>query len=178
MQRARIGVGLEIAALQICLAIPVAGQTKNPPGLQPGLRIRVHTHTSPKVATGTLVALEGDALHVALGRQSAPILIPLRNVTTLDVSQGKRLWRKRNVILGGVAGLIIGGVIALDIIEKEPPYAERKATTALVLGPSLGVLAGGLIPSERWERVPVPQRAGDSSDRSARGFRLGFVIRF
>jgi len=169
---------LKIAALQICLAIPVAGQTRGAPELQPGARIRVHTDASPKVATGKLIALEADALRVAVGPQSAPIVIPLRSVTTLDVSQGKRHWRKRNVILGAAAGLIIGGVIALDIIDKEPPYAEQKATIALVLGPSLGVLAGGLIPSERWERVAVPRSQGGRGERAPPGLRLGFAIRF
>ncbi len=89
------------------------------------------------------VAVVADTLVVDCGRR---FKIPLRAVTSLEVSRG----RKSRTLEGAAVGLIAGG--ALGLVTADDALARAGAGGVGLL---LGLAVGTAISSERWERVQL-----------------------
>ncbi len=86
-------------------------------------------------------AVVADTLVVDCGRR---FKIPLRTVTSLEVSRG----RKSRTLEGGAVGLVAGA--ALGLVTTDDAVARVGAGG---VGLVLGLAVGTAISSERWERV-------------------------
>ncbi len=152
-----------IAALLVgVIMIP---QVISAQALLPGTRVRV-SHPGEGTRTGTVVALTPDTLEVRLAGHAEASHVPLSQVTRLDVSLGKQ----RHLIRAAGIGFIVGGVIgavagAADGSSCTGEFLCPGAGGGAVLGGvfvgSLGGIVGliaGVVPSERWERVPLEAR--------------------
>jgi hypothetical protein len=131
----------------------------------PGTRVRV-THPGEGTRTGTVVALTADTLEVRLAGHSEASHLPLAQVTRLDVSQGKQRRLARFAGVGFLAGGAVGaltGALAESDCEGEL-FCAGPAGGALIGGVFLGSVGGiigliaGVVPSERWQRVPLQAR--------------------
>jgi len=145
------------------------------PRLAAGQRVRV---TAPEAGlkrqTGTLVALSPDTLVVA-GMGSRVLIgdtvgtkIPLRLVSVLELSAGRR----KHPVVGGVIGVLAGGTAGVvaglasgsdrgaicNILFPCLSAGAKAATLGLTwgfYGGVLGALIGELALGERWDRVPL-----------------------
>lgn len=166
---------LGVALVQLA-ARGEAAQAGDPPAGGPalavGVRVRVTTATALKAGgpiRGTLIALDDELMTVAIddGRGSAPLQLPIRTVSKVEVSRG----RKGNALPGAMAGFAGGAAIGFVLIPERPsvvscpinrpncPHSTRRPGAVLAVGAvgaALGAFAGQLIPTERWTPVDVP----------------------
>lgn len=173
------------AALVVGLlcASPVAAQFT---ALDAGARVRV---TSPqdglKREIATVVGVRGDSLAVT-GR-SGSRTIAFSNVTSLEVSRGRRSMFMRDTALGFGVGALAGAVIGVVSYEEctecwfgPSSVSESAMMGGAVLG-AMGLVAGALVGvfdrAERWERRVPGIKASVGPSRSG-GVNLGLSRAF
>ena len=173
-----------IAALFV--AVFMVPQVISAQALQPGTRVRV-THPGEGTRTGTVVALTPDTLEVRLVGHTETSYMPLAQVTRLDVSLGKQrhLIRAAGIgfIVGGVVGAVAGAADGSSCTgEFLCPGAGGGAVLGGVFVGSLGGIIGliaGVVPSERWERVPLePRRISIVTPSGSHGRGVGLKVAF
>ena len=161
----------------------VAGQA-----IAPGSRVRV-THPGEGTRVGTVVALTADTLEVRFAGRSDAALMPLDQVTRVDVSRGRERRVLRRAGVGFFVGAGIGavsGAISESQCRPETDYICLSAGGgALVGGAFFGTVGGlvgaiaGLVPSERWERVSVERRRiGIVAPATSNGRGFGLALAF
>jgi hypothetical protein len=154
--------------------------------VMPGTRVRV-AHPGEGIRTGTLVALTADTLEVRLAGHAEVSHVPLAQVTRLDVSLGKqrRLMRFAGVglVVGGAVGAATGAAAGSSCDgEFLCPGAGGGAVLGGVFLGSVGGIIGliaGVVPTERWERVPLEARRISlvtPSSRHGHGVGLKFAF--
>jgi hypothetical protein len=188
---------LRHALLGVVLVQPLArgeaAQAEGPPAGGPalavGVRVRVTAATGQKVVgsiRGTLIALDDDLMTVAIddGRGSAPLQLPIRTVSKVEVSRG----RKDNALVGAIVGLAGGAalgssypsVVSADCTVGHPNCGgslQPGLTLAVAgIGAVLGAFVGHLIRTERWTRVDV--RGLDITLRPGPSLGAAVTIRF
>ena len=113
--------------------------------------------------------------------------MPLAQVTRLDVSLGKQrhLIRAAGIgfIVGGVVGAVAGAADGSSCTgEFLCPGAGGGAVLGGVFVGSLGGIIGliaGVVPSERWERVPLePRRISIVTPSGSHGRGVGLKVAF
>ena len=185
------------ALLGVALVQPLArgeaAQAQEPsagrPALAVGDRVRVITATAQKAGgpiRGTLIALDHELMTLAIddGR-SAPLQLPIRTVSKLEVSRG----RKGNPLAGAIAGFAGGAAIGFVLAPEQPsavlctvnnpncaPSTRRPGVVLAfgAVGAALGAFAGQLIGTERWTLVDV--QALEVTLRPASGPSLGAAV--
>jgi hypothetical protein len=176
------------ACLMATLAGPVSAQ--QPPQLAPGQLIRVTAAAAGlKNDDATLLGLTRDTLligrvhrHWYGGADTSRAAVTLRDVQSLEVSQGRASYWARGLlvggIVGGVSGVLYGAVHGIDVTGSNAycmsqGWAPGTPCSRLIppgLGASLiGAAAGGAFGAliglpigasfhhERWRKVPLDQ---------------------
>ena len=167
---------LEVGVRQISLAglilIGVLSQTSvlaaQVAEVSPGARIRFRA--PPAVATrtkATVLERHGDTLRVGPERGS-PFDVPIRTLTTLEISRGKNRWEGAKV--GAIWSAGFYALYALAIASGGDS-CDGRATCAATNDPTAGELIGftaagslvgagigAIIGREKWERVPLGSR--------------------
>jgi len=135
----------------------------------PGARVRV---TAPTVAegivVGTVASAHSDTLVLEVNEDSL-LAIPLTTVTSLEVSEGQSSSAGSGAVVGGLAGLVAGALIASSIVEESSgsgfaagDYDGIVATVGgavagLFVGAIVGAGIGSAIMTENWKDVPVDE---------------------
>ncbi|UCC81672.1 MAG: hypothetical protein JSW46_11715 [Gemmatimonadota bacterium] len=88
--------------------------------------------------------------------RAEPWALPLASVETLEVRKWA-MFRPLHILIGAGAGLLVGGIMAANIISEEAPFAEERATERLVFGPLIGGFVGAVIPGKVWKRVDLEE---------------------
>jgi hypothetical protein len=153
-----------------------------------GVRVRVTTARGRKAEgsiRGTLVALNDDLMTVLIdeGRGSAPLQIPIRTVSKVEVSRG----RKGHALVGAIAGLLGGAAVGVAFAPAggsagctvDRPYCGESLTpgaalAAAAVGLPLGALVGHLIRTEQWS--PVDVHALEITVHPVSGATLGAAV--
>ncbi|MEJ2548682.1 MAG: hypothetical protein P8125_12865, partial [Gemmatimonadota bacterium] len=92
---------------------------------------------------------------------------PLSDLATLEISRGKKGHWVRGTLIGTVIGITAGLIIAQNSTADVDPdnwfsgAAEPLEDAGIVFlstlsGMVLGAAVGGLIKTEKWEDVPLP----------------------
>lgn len=141
------------------------------PRLVPGARVRISSPSSGHArVVGRVRALLGDTLQLELADSphlSMPVLLDDRSTVELSVAHHSYLGR--GILLGGLAGALIGGLIVAgqqlsnDIGETivggfglPPPHHEVSSAPFFIgvtAGGLLGGLIGGNMTKDKWVRV-------------------------
>ena len=149
--------------LALLLAVPTGAAVSQAVQLEPGLRVRVWAPTPPLVRQpGRVTAFHADTMRLdldrPLSRGARGVVVPLGQVTRLDVSRGRHS-RGRKALGGAIIGLVVGAAIGAvsggdcenSIICVTP--AEGAAIVGVPFA-AVGALIGVLLPpGDRWERV-------------------------
>ena len=170
----------------LLVALVMVPQVISAQSLLPGTRVRV-THPGEGTRTGTVVALTPDTLEVRLVGHAEASHMPLAQVTRLEFSLG----RQRHLMRGAGIGFLIGGTVgaatgaaAGSSCDGEwlCPGAGGGAVLGGVFLGSVGGIIGlvaGVVPSERWERVPLDARRISLVTPSSRhGHGVGLKVAF
>ncbi len=91
--------------------------------------------------------------------------VPHVDIAKLERNMGKRTYKKRGLLIGGVVGAVIGAAGALFVegdcgglvdlyCSSEDKMYVAMATTGI--SGSIGLLAGAMIKRDRWREVPKP----------------------
>jgi hypothetical protein len=112
--------------------------------------------------TGTLTAVRGDTLRIAVHPSAAAVHVPQSAVRALYVSRGRpgRLEGALRsamlpAVLGGALGALSASVGSTTSARAPAEAALRRAVTAAVITGMIGAIA----PRERWQRLPLPAHA-------------------
>ena len=149
--------------------------------LAPGTRVRF-SHPGEGRRTGAVIALAADTLEVRIDGRAEAARLPIDQISRLEVSRGMQRQPLRRAGIGFVVGAAIGaiGVAAEESgCHRETEFCLGAGGGALVGGIFYGAvggvlgLAAGVIPSEKWERVPIePRRVSLVAAPSGRGAGL------
>jgi len=136
------------------LSRPAAAQTSEEPRV--GHRIRIGlpdtVRFSPFVrpgiwVAGTLVRATPDSLVLHVGGDN-PLFVARRNITALEVSEGRSHWRS------AVTHALFGGAVSASatyiVDHAEGSVQGRRVAIAAGTGLAFGALLGALSPSEHW----------------------------
>jgi len=152
--------------------------------LRPGQRVRVTAPTLGFVnQSATFQGLHGDTI-VAIADSVRHY--PLSSVTRLDVYRGRKSAWARGLLIGSITGGfagVIGGLLLGD--DPQQFYlsltVEEKAgigcAAGAVSGALVGLIVGGLIKTDKWEKVSL-ERLRVSVVAQRNGFGLGASIAF
>lgn len=149
--------------LALLLAVPTGAALSQAVQLEPGLRVRIWAPTPPLVRQpGRLTAFHADTMQIdldrPLSRGVAGVVVPLSEVTRLDVSRSRHS-RARKALRGAIVGLVIGAAIgAASGGDCEGTMICFTPAEGAAMGGGFLSAAGALIgvllpPGERWERV-------------------------
>jgi hypothetical protein len=175
----------QLAALLVTLLILpqlVSGQTA-----VPGDRVRF-THPDEGTRIGTVVAMTADTLEVLIPGRREAALLPLDQMTRLDVSRGTGRHLRRAAVgftVGAGVGALAGYATGTNDCTKQGLFCIDRGGSALLVGAFLGVLGGvggliaGVVPTEKWERISLERRrvslVGPAAGRGrAVGLRIAF----
>lgn len=176
-------------ALMLCMMSCMASAASDAQSLPtPPARLRMVTPELTRTpAIGTLLAMRGDTMLVRVEDSADTTAVALSNLTTLEVSAGRR----RPVAKGMGIGLLVGGAIgafagAASGSDREgfiSLSAEEKAAVGAAVFGGVGALAGGMIGAtrrvERWERVSLATaRPAIGPLPDGRGIEVAIVVRF
>lgn len=133
--------------------------------LRPGVRVRV---TGPDLAApivGRLTALGSDTLTVLVEGASAPTAISMADPIEVQVSTGNHSqvwpWMWKGIVVGGIAGFVIGTVVANHESVTNSSITHDMAIgtgVGIGAGAAVGGVIGALLPSERWKTVYLSYR--------------------
>lgn len=143
-------------------------------GIVVGQRVRV-TAQEPQLrgTTGMVQSLDGQA--IAFGEGGKHWTVPIKQVTRLEVAQGKKGHVLPGLLIGIGAGFV-AGMIAIEGGSSSQCSGSGNSyddicrgivAGATVLGAGLGAGIGALIKSDRW--VPVPLETFPPATGVARG---------
>ena len=129
--------------------------------LTPGQRVRIHSHEFGMNMREGFVHF--DSVLVLGGSRGERMAIPLTSVTRLEVHRGTRNQVGKGALIGFGIGAGFGALIGLGTSTQQCSMicfspSESAAIGAAVIGiPGLliGIVAGALSKSDRWEEVPL-----------------------
>ena len=157
-----------------------AGESSSLPSvIDVGSRVRLRSSVLAGQPRGLVVAKDEEVL--TLATEAGPLKIPVRSVTSLDTSLG----RKRRTWEGLAIGAVVGALVGLGD-KVDPDYCgtfsdyhcsrgEAVAVDAAAMA-ILGAGVGALIKSDRWSAVTL--RAGPSLALGGGGAGASVTLRF
>jgi hypothetical protein len=129
-------------------------------------------------ATGRVLQLTADSITIDRDGWSSDVTLPVRNVSRLEVSTGKRpglgfvKGAGAGFVVGTLAGLAFG---ALQYSTCEKDECELWFVISVPIGAGAGLIIGSIVgiarPPDRWEEVQLPRQSG-------RATGIGFSISF
>ena len=176
-----VGLGL------ICLTQDVVAQTASSNStavsIQPGQRVRVHSITLVSPLIANFLEQRGDTLvFIEDGRGRGVWSFSLSQIDRLEITAGKTGRSssaiKKGALIGAGIGLAAGLLFANNFDPSDPTRDFSAGPTGIVgaaAGLGLGVFIGSRISTERWVKVPLPQRV--SFAPNGRGLSLSFSFR-
>lgn len=171
-------LALVIAALA---GIPSAAAVAQAAGLHPGQRVRVTSAAeAAPVRTGVIETIDRHTLHLRTAGDTVATAIPMASIARVQVSRGRHSkWLTGLAIgmgAGAVGGAILGGSSEDDLLFSSGDKAVIGAVGFGVLGGAVGVVAGALTKTERWETVPVDRVTVSLKPGPGGRLTLGFRI--
>lgn len=158
-----------LAMSTVLLSVPTVSLGAQLAELQPGTKVRVQAPGAiAGRVTGLLLARTTDSITMTRPN-AAPVSIPLRSLTSLEISRGKSRWR------GAGKGALWGSGSMAVLFAIVPPSEcrDREGRTACedlgrgesmvigaVGGAFWGAVIGALIGSEHWDRAALPTSVG------------------
>ena len=184
-------LGLTLAsALTVLPSRADEGLPDDERGLWIGSRVRLETDNAPGVRVmGNVVAMDDESLHLKPAVGSArDMRVPWESISGLEAVRGRRTLVGEGAAVGAVCGAVIGGLFGAWARQMGcegtcsiNPLGAVLAGAGIVSVPGalVGVIVGGSIPSDRWERVPPADwRMRSSSTPGRKGVRLALSVRF
>jgi hypothetical protein len=161
-----------VTLVATCLCVPVTAclaQGRGPSGVQVGDRVRVSTLGVADRRLAEVRALPPDSIELRYDHGFGEARVPLRDVTSLEVSVGRRSvgeGARRGARRGFVSGLVIGGAaaaIALTACHDRECWGIESFTylvvPAVVVGTTgIGAAIGAAAPGDAWRKVALPGR--------------------
>jgi len=171
--------------------------------LQPGQRVRVtipsaglltREATFRSTGAGTITIRTERYMYVGAGMRSlktdtVELTVPIDSVRSLEQSLGTRNFGAQGAVIGGIAGWLIVGALAVQSTQQciaRGGWFCGSPTVAFVFGGGLGGLAGGglgaliglSIKTEEWQPVPLSRIRVGIAPLSSRRFTLGASLAF
>jgi hypothetical protein len=142
-----------------------------PAEVQVGARVRLWLPEAHRQAEGparrqllrgTIDALSGDTLRLAVPGAVGALAIPRASVRRLEVSRGRpsRPVSAAERAVGGAIGGAVSWALLNDPRRTGGPHYRtdwRAAGVGAAWGAGIGALTGLLFPYERWRRVRLPR---------------------
>jgi len=170
-------------ALTASIVVPAVGVHAQPASaLAVGARVPVTSSTTliPHRQVGSVIAVRGDSLVLQLQTRGASVVLPMAQLSALELSRG----RHSSTLKGFGYGMVIGttsGILA-GAVWGEKGFKGEAMTMGGVLVGFTGLVAGGLWgtlhQSERWERTPLGVAGRVSIVPRSGGANLLFSGRF
>jgi len=120
-----------------------------------------------KKATGTLRSWHDSTVAFGLVDDQQDALIPYRELTKLEVLEGKDRWRGAGMgaALGALAGGLVGMLIGNSAVEGCTEFmcemnAFSYAGVGMLIGIGVGVPIGVQAAPDKWKRVNLPTEMG------------------
>lgn len=173
-----------ILAFTLSLLVPNAdlGAQATPP-LETGSRIRVRApDAGANKLVGSYLGTVADTLRVQLEELSYVRSIPISSVVALETSRGRKSNALKGLgfgFLGGAgAGLVVG--LAVDETEGLNRLQLIGLSTGFfgACGAVVGLLAGAMITSERWEEVSLDRVRASFAPQHDGRWRIGLSVAF
>ena len=159
----------------------------------PGTRVRFELRSGERY-DGRVISLGRDTLAAGFPPNGVAARYPLGDVTKLEVVNGRRRPVLRGLALGAGVGVVVGGLagaLSYSPCESTEIFgcllaSQSRSESATIGGAALGavglVIGGlqGLIPRDRWQRLPLDGTSARFNLRSlpAGGSGLGLALAF
>ncbi len=118
--------------------------------LHPGLRVKVaRLGTDAERLTGDVVSVEANGFRLVPAGGGPSVALAYEDLASLSVRIGRRTRGREGIVLGLVAGALVGAVV-----KGDDGRALGAAHTAL-WGASIGALGGRFIGKDRWNAIPI-----------------------
>jgi len=159
----------------------------------PGTRVRFELRSGERF-DGRVISLGRDTLEAGFPPNGVAARYPLGNISKLEVVSGQRRPVLRGLAVGAGVGVVVGGLAgALSYSPCEskeifgcllaPTSRSESATVGGVVFGAIGLVAGGLqglIPRDRWQRLPLDGTGARFNLRSlpAGGRGVGLALGF
>lgn len=163
--------------------IPNAAAVAQTAALHTGQRVRVTSAVeATPVWTGVIEAIDADTLHLRHAGKAGDTVanIPMASIARVEVSRGRHSrWLTGLAIgmgAGAAGGAILGASSEDDLLFSSGDKAMIGAVGFGVLGGAVGVVAGALTKTERWETVPVDRVTVTLAPGPGGRLKLGFRI--
>jgi len=164
--------------------IPNAAAVAQAAALHTGQRVRVTSAVeATPVRTGVIEALDPDTLHLrhtGKAGDTVATAIPMASIARVEVSRGRHSrWLTGLAIgmgAGAAGGAILGASSEDDLLFSSGDKAVIGAVGFGMLGGAVGVVAGALTKSERWETVPANRVTVTLAPGPGGRLKLGFRI--
>jgi hypothetical protein len=149
----------------------------------PGSRVRFDTRVEGR-RTATVVEAGGEALVVRLAGKETVVRVALADMTSLEVSTGRRTRAREGAIVGFVPGAFFGGLFGVyaGCYETSDCYwAPYAALGAFIVGSLTGLVGaaiGALFKTDRWEPVSTPRAQLRLAPTGQGGVAIGLKVSF
>lgn len=118
--------------------------------------MRVHSEMFSTTLQGEWQGVVRDSAHVSLG-SGARVAVPTRTLLRIDENVGRQ--RARGALVGGLAGMLVGGVaLAAMVGDGDGLAAAAGFTAGAFTGLVFGVPIGALWAPHRWITHTNPNR--------------------
>ena len=148
---------ITIAALSgtlLGMSVPLIAADGALSELREGDRIRLSTPAlDEQRSVAGLVGIEGDTLIVRLPDRQEPTRIPLSEVGKLEVARGTKSRMGRGALIGGLAGMLLGGGAVAAHLGGGGELGESSAVALVAGGLAAGSLIGFTRPKIRCDRI-------------------------
>ena len=167
---ALLGVTLLAAATEV-LGEPTPG------GLAPGARVRWRIASQGNARqVGGFATARRDTLYLMTPATGETLAVAGADLSRLEISRGRKSHARTGALIGGAISvtLISLFVIQASLDEGMGVGGNEVWSVAAVglLGAGAGYAVGGLIRTERWERVPEPWSISGSTDSPTFAIRV------
>ena len=149
-------ITLIAAATMLCAAHVAAQAPTWQPSITPGREVRVHSDNFAQPLRGEWRGVERDSARVSLG-SGAQIAVRTNSILRIDENIGRE--RARGAVIGGLAGMLVGGVGLAASVGEDDDLARF---SGLLVGGFVGIVFGAPIgflwAPHRWITHDNPQR--------------------
>ena len=148
------------ALLLVAAIVPRAHAQPDQLQLSTGARVRIVRAAGEEPFVGTVARSTPDTLAVGVGGGSVLLQLPLAQLVSLEVSEGRDrlVWTGNGVLYGS-----IGTALATGFVLAQQYPGSLVGFAGAIAGGLVGAVGGGVVGAmlspERWEAVRLPARA-------------------
>lgn len=151
-----------------------------------GQRVRVTSAVeATPIRIGVIEAIDADTLrlqHTGKAGDTLATAIPMASIAGLQVSRGRHSRWLMGLGIGFGAGAVTGAILGAssedDLLFTSGDKAVMGGVALGVIGGAVGVVAGALTKTERWETVPIDRVTVSLVPTAGGRLRLGVRIAF